>query len=137
MDVQSTEKLAVQLEAGQWGKVSPHTVFCCCWLPSGLLLSGSDDGALVTWKHWKAVDKVRAHAKGASIRRADGTPSYNGIRAIRLVNSNRLDRSSVPGNALEHAVQACSRCTTRPVGIAEMQGACDLWWRWIHQDLAD
>jgi hypothetical protein len=89
MLLQSSERLSVELEVGQWAKVSPHTVFSCCWLPSGLLLTGSDDGALVTWKHWKAIDKVRAHAKGASIRRADGTPSHSGIRAIKLVNSNR------------------------------------------------
>lgn len=87
--MQSGEKLAIELEAGQWCKVPTHSTYSACWLPSGLLLSGSEDGALVTWKNQRAVDKVRAHAKGLQSRRPDGTPAYNGIRAIVLVNENR------------------------------------------------
>lgn len=92
--VQTGEKLAVTLEAGQWCKVSPHSTYSACWLPSGQLISGSEDGALVTWKNLRAVDKVRAHGKGVKCRRPDGTPSFNGIRTILLVNDNRSGSSS-------------------------------------------
>eukprot|EP00892_Ulva_mutabilis_P006773 jgi/Ulvmu1/4468/UM002_0193.1 len=87
--MKSGEKLAVELEAGQWCKVPTHSTYSACWLPSGLLVSGSEDGALITWKHQRAVDKVRAHGRGLQSRRPDGTPSHNGIRALLLVNNNR------------------------------------------------
>lgn len=87
--MQTGEKLGAQLEAGQWGKVSPHTAFCCCWMPSSALLTGSDDGSLVTWKNWKCVDKVNAHARGPTVQRADGSNSFNGVRAIRLISNER------------------------------------------------
>jgi hypothetical protein len=87
--LQTGEKLEAQLQVGQWGKVSPHTVLCCCWMPSGSLLTGSDDGSVVTWKNWKCVDKVAAHARGPVVQRPDGSNSFNGVRAIRLISNER------------------------------------------------
>jgi hypothetical protein len=88
-ELQSNQALAADLQAGQWGKLSAHTIWSVCWLPSGLVISGSDEGALVTWKAFRAVAKVHGHDKGGMSRRPDGIPSHNGIRVIKLLKSKR------------------------------------------------
>lgn len=55
-----------------------------CWLPSGYLLTGAEDGSVVTWRSGKAIAKVQAHERGNMSRRPDGTPAHHGVRAILL-----------------------------------------------------
>jgi WD40 repeat protein len=81
--------ITADLAAGQWGKVPTHTVWSALWLPCGSLLTGSETGALVTWRHGRAVDKVQGHDKGNPCRRPDGTPTHNGVRAIVLHSNGR------------------------------------------------
>lgn len=82
--LQSEHQLATTPDAGVWGKVPTHTVRAACWLPSGHLLTGAEDGAVVTWHKCRAVAKVHAHERGNPTRRPDGTPTFHGVRVILL-----------------------------------------------------
>ena len=77
------------LDAGHWGKVATHTARSACWLPSGHLLTGAEDGSVVTWRGGKAVAKVQAHERGSLSRRPDGTPAHHGVRVILLHDDHR------------------------------------------------
>jgi microtubule-associated protein-like 6 len=86
------ETVTAEMTAGQWVKVPTHTVGSALWLPCGSLLTGSECGALTTWRHGRAIDKVQGHDKGSACRRPDGTPAHNGVRAILLLPDERCVR---------------------------------------------
>lgn len=82
----SSGELAIAVDSGTFGKASVHSVLSACFLPSGVVLTGSPEGSICVWKGCKLVRVVGvgAHAKGPLSRRADGTESYGGVRCLVL-----------------------------------------------------
>lgn len=103
-------------EAGSFGNAATQTVTSAAFLPSGVVLSGSPDGYILSWKKAKCVGRQSAHGIGPEVHRPDGRLARHGVRALVL----RADRKTLLSGGADGVVKAWDvRCAA--LGCCERQ----------------
>ncbi|WIA35025.1 hypothetical protein OEZ86_003516 [Tetradesmus obliquus] len=100
-------ELAASSDAGVFGKGGTHSVLSAAFLPSGVVLTGSPDGAICSWRGCRCIAVHPAHAKGPLQHRPDGMQSNGGVAAlVLLADGKTLLSGGADGHVLKWDVSA-------------------------------
>ncbi|KAG1660540.1 hypothetical protein FOA52_003891 [Chlamydomonas sp. UWO 241] len=104
--VDSSGMRTCDTQSGSFAGTKTHTPLSACFLPSGIVLSGNQDGAIVSWKGNKLVRETPGHGTGAIMKRPDGTKMYSGVRCLVLQNVRTLLSGGADGYVIKWDVSS-------------------------------